>query len=262
MSPSVANLSPRIEVNYSPGDKAQTVNRTFTSWIDVSRWATSMHEGQVIVDDNVAAKARELTANTTTELDKIRAIGNYVQNLQYISIDIGVGHGNGISPRSSSLVLSRGYGDCKDKANLMRAMLKALKHRSISGLDLLGRSRLCPRAVAKPRQFNHCIIAVKVSDETHAPDGHRSREAGAAADLRCDRPITPVGDLPDQLQGSLALIAAGDSGGLSAYAADDARSRHARADRRGLDRGAWRGQRQDQRAGQRSDVDGLSPRAA
>ena len=124
MSPSVANLSPRIEISYSPADKTQAVNRTFTSWADVSRWATSMHEGQVIVDDNVAAKARELTANAASELEKIRSIGNYVQNLQYISIDIGVGHGNGYRPRSSSLVLSRGYGDCKDKANLMRAMLR------------------------------------------------------------------------------------------------------------------------------------------
>ncbi|MBH0208086.1 MAG: exopolyphosphatase, partial [Nitrospira sp.] len=32
------------------------------------------------------------------------------------SIDIGVGFGNGYKPRSSTLVMGRGYGDCKDKA--------------------------------------------------------------------------------------------------------------------------------------------------
>ena len=127
MSPSVINTAPRIAVNYSPDSNLQTVNRAFADWTEVSRWATAMHDPQVIVDDAVAAKAQELTANSKTELEKIRAVGNFVQNLQYISIDIGVGYGNGYRPRPSNLVLGRGYGDCKDKANLMRAMLKSLK---------------------------------------------------------------------------------------------------------------------------------------
>ena len=73
------------------------------------------------------ARRGDLTAGAKTELEKIQAIGKFVQNLQYISIDIGVGYGNGMKPRPSDLVLGRGYGDCKDKANLMRAMLRALK---------------------------------------------------------------------------------------------------------------------------------------
>ncbi|MGH7784627.1 MAG: DUF3857 domain-containing protein, partial [Candidatus Binatia bacterium] len=125
MSPAVVNLAPRIAINYGPENAAQAVNRVFANWSDVSKWATALHDPSVVVDDNVAAKARELTANASTELDKIRAIGNYVQNLQYISIDIGVGYGNGYRPRSSATVLGRGYGDCKDKANLMRALLRS-----------------------------------------------------------------------------------------------------------------------------------------
>lgn len=124
LSPSVINLAPRISVNYAPESNIQTVNRAFADWSDVSRWATAMHDNALIIDDNIAIKARELTANAKTEFEKIRAVGNFVQNLQYISIDIGVGHGNGYRPRPSNTVLSRGYGDCKDKANLMRAMLK------------------------------------------------------------------------------------------------------------------------------------------
>ena len=127
MSPSVRNIAPRVAINYSPENNSNAVSRAFADWTDVSRWATGLHDPQVIVDDAVAGKARELTANAKTELEKIQAIGKYVQNLQYISIDIGVGYGNGYRPRSSTTVLSRGYGDCKDKANLMRAMLKSLK---------------------------------------------------------------------------------------------------------------------------------------
>jgi len=215
MSPAVNNIAPRIAVNYSPENNAQIVNRAFADWTDVSRWATGLHDSQVIIDDAVAAKARDLTANAKTELEKIRAIGSYVQNLQYISIDIGVGYGNGYKPRSSSLVLSRGYGDCKDKANLMRAMLKTLKIEAYPIAIFSGDPTFVRAEWASPRQFNHCIIAVKVSDETKSPVVINDAKLGRLLIFDATDAYTPVGDLPDYLQGSMALIIAGDSGGLS-----------------------------------------------
>ncbi|MCV4632945.1 hypothetical protein OFB83_30555, partial [Escherichia coli] len=69
------------------------MNKAFSNWLDVSRWAATLYEPQVIIDDSIAAKARELTEGKATEFEKIRAIATFVQNLQYISIDIGVAHG-------------------------------------------------------------------------------------------------------------------------------------------------------------------------
>jgi len=215
MSPSVKNLAPHIAVNYAPADNNQTVNRAFADWTAVSRWGSGMHDPQVIVDDAVAIKARDLTANAKTELEKIRAIGTYVQNLQYISIDIGVGYGNGMKPRSSTTVLSRGYGDCKDKANLMRAMLKALKIEAYPIAIYSGDPNYVREEWASPSQFNHCIIAVKVSDETKTPTVINHAKLGRLLIFDATDPYTSVGDLPDYLQGSFALIMAGDSGGLS-----------------------------------------------
>ena len=163
----------------------------------------------------MAGKARELTANAKTELEKIRAIGRYVQDLQYISIDIGVGHGNGIRPRSSTLVLSRGYGDCKDKANLMRAMLRSLKIEAYPIAIFAGDPTFVRQEWASPGQFNHCIIAVRVSSETNAPTIMNHEKLGRLLIFDATDPYTPVGDLPDYLQGSLALIIAGENGGLS-----------------------------------------------
>jgi Domain of Unknown Function with PDB structure (DUF3857)/Transglutaminase-like superfamily len=214
LSPAVVNIAPRIVVNYGPGG-GSTTNRVFANWIDVSRWATSLHDPQVIVDDNIAAKARDLTANSKTELDKIKAIGNYVQNLQYISIDIGVAYGNGYKPRPSTTVLGRGYGDCKDKANLMRALLKALKIEAYPIAIFSGDRAFVREQWASPRQFNHCIIAVKVSDETKAPTIIQDEKLGRLLIFDATDPYTPVGDLPDYLQGSYALIIAGDNGGLA-----------------------------------------------
>ncbi|MDQ2745866.1 MAG: DUF3857 domain-containing transglutaminase family protein [Acidobacteriota bacterium] len=215
MSPSAANTSPRIVVNYAPDNASQAVNRTFADWTAVSRWGSNLHDPQVVVDDAIAAKARELTATSKTELEKIRAVGSFVQNLQYISVDIGVGYGNGYRPRTSALVLSRGYGDCKDKANLMRAMLKALKIESYPIAIYSGDPNYVREEWASPEQFNHCIIAVKVGDETIVPTILNHPKLGRLLIFDATDPYTAVGDLPDYEQGSFALIMAGDNGGLS-----------------------------------------------
>jgi len=215
LSPSFRNLVPRIAINYSPGDASQSPMRVFSDWTDVSRWASSLYDPQVVITDEIAIKARELTANSKTEFEKIYAIGTYVQNLQYISIDIGVAYGNGYKPRASDLVLRRGYGDCKDKANLMRAMLKTLKIDSYPIAIYSGDPHYVRAEWASPRQFNHAIIAVKVGDTTESPTVMNHPKLGRLLIFDATDAYTPVGDLPDYLQGSNALIIAGDSGGLS-----------------------------------------------
>lgn len=214
MSPSFANLAPRIAINYLPAAGNQSASKVFADWLDVSRWGTALHDPQVIVDDEVAAKARDLTAGAKTELEKIRAIGTFVQNMQYISIDIGVGYGNGMKPRPSNTVLNRGYGDCKDKANLMRAMLKSLKIEAYPIAIYSGDPNYVRKEWASPGQFNHCIIAIRVSSETISPTIIEHPKLGRLLIFDATDQFTPVGDLPDYLQGSNALLMAGENGGL------------------------------------------------
>lgn len=215
LSPSIRNIAPRIAVNYLPADRSQSTNKAFTDWTEVSQWASGLYDPQVIIDDAVAAKSRELTAGKTTELEKIRAIANYVQGLQYISIDIGVGHGNGYRPRPSTTVLSRGYGDCKDKANLMRAMLKVINIEAFPIAIYSGDRTFVRAEWASPNQFNHCIIAVKVGKDTEASTIIDYPTLGRLLIFDATDPYTSLGDLPDYLQGSNALIIAGKDGGLA-----------------------------------------------
>jgi Domain of Unknown Function with PDB structure (DUF3857)/Transglutaminase-like superfamily len=215
LSPSFQNIVPWVAVNYAPDNATQSGGKSFASWTDVSRWASGLYDSQVIVDDAVAAKAQELTANAKTELEKIRAIAGFVQNLQYISIDIGVGSGNGYRPRPSNLVLNRGYGDCKDKANLMRALLKASKIEAYPVVIFSGDPTFVREEWTSPGQFNHCIIAVRVSDATEAATIIKHPTLGRLLIFDATDPYTSVGDLPDYEQGSFALIVAGDQGGLA-----------------------------------------------
>lgn len=214
-SPKISNLVPRIAINYFLNDSGVSASsKGFENWTQVSRWATDLHDPQAIPDQSVAAKARELTVNVKTDLERIKAIGHFVQNLQYISIDIGVGRGNGYRPHAASQVLAKAYGDCKDKANLMRAMLKSIGITAYPVAIYLGDSDHVREEWASPYQFNHCIIAIKVGDDVVAPTVITEAKLGRLLIFDATDSNTPVGDLNEDEQGSFALVIAGDAGQL------------------------------------------------
>lgn len=212
-SPAVTNLVPRLAVSYYPSG-AQAAARTFSNWTDVSRWLSELGDPQAAPDDALASKAQQLTVGARTELERIQSIARYVQSLQYISIDIGVGRGNGYRPHAASEVFAKSYGDCKDKATLMRAMLRAVKIPSYLVAIYSGDRAYVREEWASPQQFNHAIIAVKVSDETKVPTVLEHPTLGRLLIFDPTDESTPVGSLPDDEQGSLALVVAGDSGAL------------------------------------------------
>jgi len=206
LSPSLTNLVARLAVSYYPPAGQNSGIKTFANWSDVSAWMSELEDPQVVVDDPLAGRARELTANARTEYEKIQAIGRYVQNIQYISIQTGLGRGGGYRPHAATQVFAKSYGDCKDKANLMRAMLKVLGITAFPVSIYAGDPDYVRPEWPSPQQFNHCIIAVKVSDDTRGPTIIQHPRLGRLLIFDPTAEATPVGDLPSYLQGSLALI--------------------------------------------------------
>jgi len=207
LSPKLTNLIPRLAVSYFPPANSQLLAiKTFSNWGDVAAWMSELEDPQVIVDDALARKAYELTAVAKTEYEKIQAIARYVQNIQYISIQTGIGRGGGYRPHASNEVFAKSYGDCKDKANLMRAMLKVVGITAIPVSIYSGDPTYVRASWPSPQQFNHCIIAVKVSDQTQASTIIQHPTLGRLLIFDPTDEQTPIGDLPDHLQGSLALI--------------------------------------------------------
>ncbi|HEX7332925.1 MAG TPA: DUF3857 domain-containing protein [Pyrinomonadaceae bacterium] len=207
LSPSLTHLVPRLAVSYYPPTTAQSLQiKTFSNWGEVAAWMAELEDPQVIVDDALARKAYELTALAKTEMDKVRAIAQYVQNIQYISIQTGIGRGGGYRPRASNEVFAKSYGDCKDKANLMRAMLKVVGIVAIPVSIYSGDPNYVRASWPSPQQFNHCIIAVKVSDQTQGSTIIQHPTLGRLLIFDPTDEQTPIGDLPFHMQGSLALI--------------------------------------------------------
>jgi transglutaminase-like putative cysteine protease len=214
-SPKVSSVAPRLAVSYfPPGDTQSTNFKTFSNWPEVSFWLTQLHDPQATANDALSEKTRQLTANARTELEKIRAVGSFVQTIRYIAIAIGVSRGGGMRPRLATEVFAKSYGDCKDKANLMRAMLKVLGITAYPVAIYSGDADYVREEWASPNQFNHCIIAIKVSDETQAATVLTHPKLGRLLIFDATDDDTPVGDLPEQEQGSLALIIAGEAGSL------------------------------------------------
>ena len=214
-SPAFESLRPRLALSFFPAGSQKTVlGPSFARWEDVSLWLSELHDGQSLPDDAITAKVRSLTAGANTPIDKIRALADYVQAIRYVSIQTGIGRGGGYKPHAASLVFAKSYGDCKDKANLLRAMLKAAGIESWPVSIFSGDPLFVRAEWPTPQQFNHCILAIL------AP-------AGYTGDAVLDDPklgkllifdptdaYTPLGEIPLHEQNSFALIIAGERGGL------------------------------------------------
>ena len=123
-SPGPSYLYPHIMVLCK---SASTVGHNFTYFAtldDQYAWYRELVNG--IKNDNavIAAKAKELTAGLSNDMDKIKAIFYYVQdNIRYVAFENGIA---GFKPQSADEVLRRKYGDCKGMANLTKSLLTSL----------------------------------------------------------------------------------------------------------------------------------------
>jgi Domain of Unknown Function with PDB structure (DUF3857)/Transglutaminase-like superfamily len=212
-SPDLHAVAPRLGVTYFPGENKAGL-RQLEDWAAVSAWMAELSNPAAEASDAVRAKSAELTRGAATETDKIRAIASFAQQVNYVSVQLNVTRGGGYTPHRADQVLSRNYGDCKDKATLMRALLQAAGIGSyLTSIYSSDRTFVQPEW-ASPWQFNHAIVAVKVSPETKLPTVVDYPKLGRLLIFDPTDPDTPLGDLPQDEQGSHALVIAGAQGEL------------------------------------------------
>lgn len=213
-SPSLSALAPRLVVSYFPPPGNPGGLQGLKDWTAVSTWLSPLVDPPAAVTDTVRAKAMQLTANAPGELDKIRAIAAFAQQTNYVEVSLNLLRGGGYTPRTASESLAKNYGDCKDKATLMRALLKAVGIDAyLTTISADDRTYVRPEW-ASPFQFNHAIVAIKVSDAVKLPTVIADSPLGRLLMFDPTDRITPVGGLPTDEQGSYALVIAGPSGAL------------------------------------------------
>lgn len=114
----------------------------------------------------------------------------------------------------ASETMSKAYGDCKDKSNLMRALLGSIGVESYPVAIYSGDRNFVHEDWASPQQFNHAIIAIKVSEETEGPAVAEFPGLGRLLFFDPTDAYTAPGFLPDHEQASFALVVSTDGGRL------------------------------------------------
>jgi hypothetical protein len=209
-SPSYLSLAPWVGVNLlAPGGKNPA-----TSWTVAAKALRELNDGQAEPNDAMAAKARSLVEGATSELDKIRAIGRFTQQVNYVSVQTNIAKGGGYRPHAAAQVFQKLYGDCKDKANLTRAMLKAVGITAYPVAIYSGDRTHVSQEWPSLGAFNHAISAIRVGPETQAPAVLEHPKLGRLLFFDPTDPYVAPGFLPDHEQASLALVAAGEDGDL------------------------------------------------
>ncbi|HYA15989.1 MAG TPA: DUF3857 domain-containing protein [Bryobacteraceae bacterium] len=214
-SPSLAELAPRLAISYFPAAGNPAGLQGLRDWTAVSIWLAPLVDPASEVTDAIRGKAAELTANAASPFDRIRAIGEFVQKTNYVEVAMNLTQGGGYTPHKAAETLARNYGDCKDKAALMRALLKAVGIESwITVISATDRDYV-REEWASPSQFNHAIIAVSVPDSVALPTVFTHPALGRLLMFDPTDRVTQMGGLPLEEQGSNALILAGAKGTLT-----------------------------------------------
>lgn len=184
------------------------------TWPAVTALAASLVEPRIVISPQVRAKALELVAGKASRWERIRALTEFVQeDIVYLSLLDGTDALAGCRPHLPEDVLSNRFGDCKDKAAFLVALLRA------TGDD--GRVLLVkagdPNAVDPQWAsmiFDHAIVAIAGHD---APSGWPRIDGGLLGSMVVFDPTdsaTPLGVLPESDQGGWALLVDSRAGKL------------------------------------------------
>jgi hypothetical protein len=210
--PDEGALAGRFVVGIKPADPDP---RSFASWTDMAAWYDALSRNRCLPNQFVSVRAEELAAEAPDALDKIRVLAGYVQKeIRYVSIQIGIG---GFQPHPAPDVLRNRYGDCKDKATLLSAMLRAVGIESFPVLVHTERGFVTPDSSVSLYSFNHAILAIRLPDGVSGEGLDAVVEhAGEGRLLVFDptMPTTPLGRLPFYLQDNTALLVGKGGGGL------------------------------------------------
>ena len=206
LAPARSALEQRMSIHYfGPGLPQSTRG----DWQSVGEWYQQLAQDRAQTSPEITAKAQQLTAGKTDFYDKAEAIGGYVQKqIRYVAIEIGIG---GDQPHFAQDIYKHQYGDCKDKATLLAAMLSSVGIHSTWVLVDTSRGFIDPAIPSSAG--NHAIAAIEIPKGYDSPKLHSVVTAESGKRFLIFDPtweMTPFGQLEHELQGSYGVLVDGD----------------------------------------------------
>lgn len=185
-----------------------------TDWTRMGKWYVNLVGDRASASAPIKQKVAELTASKNTPLAKMQAVAGFVQHdIRYVAISLGIG---GVQPHPASDVFSNRYGDCKDKATLMRSMLGEIGMDSYYVLINHERGAVTGDMPAHSG-FDHVIVAIKLPSSVDDPSLIATMQHPRLGKLLFFDPtneLTPFGQIGGYLQTNYGLLVTPEGGEL------------------------------------------------
>jgi len=132
------------------------------TWQGVGDWYNGLLNEVPVDTLRIGALATKLVAGFDSRRARLEALTSHVKRMiRYEAVEIGDG---GYIPSSSAEVIARGWGDCKDKANLLVDLLAAVEIDAHMVLIRSGHDAVVDPEFPTAVGFNHAIVAVPADD--------------------------------------------------------------------------------------------------
>ena len=145
-SPGITEISPYVHVS------------TVGDWKQLGSWYADLIRPQFVLDPWLESELARVIKDAHTEREKIAAVQEFVlRGTHYVALEFGI---YSYKPYPVAQIYARRFGDCKDKASLMIALLRA------AGIDAeiaLVRTRSLGDVATMPASialFNHAIVYI------------------------------------------------------------------------------------------------------
>ncbi|HMD17513.1 MAG TPA: DUF3857 domain-containing protein [Terriglobales bacterium] len=206
-------LAGQMIVSFFPAGGTSQKNE-FANWEGVGSWLGTLYSGRMDASEAIRQEVNVLTSGKTSLLGKMQAIAAFVQHdIRYVAVELGIG---GWQPHAAPDVFSHRYGDCKDKATLMRTMLREIGVDSYQVAINTERGSVT-RDTPAHSAFNHVILAIKLPDEVKDPSliaVMQHPKLGRILFFDPTNDVTPFGQIRGHLQANYGLLVTPDGGEL------------------------------------------------
>lgn len=163
-------------------DAAPWVQLTdFDSWKDVALWGAHLFHLPAHPTAPIAKAASEMVAGATEPAEQVRRVIRAVQErIRYVSLAFGQ---SSARPARPEQVLARRFGDCKDKALLSVALLRALGFEADVALVFTDSGNELRKMLPTSNAFDHAVVRVEVDGLQYFLDPTRLYQRGSLVDM-------------------------------------------------------------------------------
>lgn len=204
-------IAGRLVVALIPPNSQQ---QGWQSWREMGAWYQTLAKGRADSSQDIKQMVVTITQSTPSQLEKMRALASFVQKeIRYVAIELGIG---GLQPHAAAEVFAHRYGDCKDKATLLKAMLKEIGVDSYYFVINTARGSITESTPAN-LGFNHMILAIQLPagmEDASLLAVSTHPKLGRILFFDPTETLAPLGALDGELQANYGLLVAPDGGEL------------------------------------------------